>query len=125
MTRIRRVIDDGRVFYTNLGHNEKTWTDKRFLAHVEGGLRWALGLVESDATPNPALQTELEATREELAQAQRRQQAELDRQRHFLTFAGYLEHRIPRAWGRWPAPWPEIFWGTEVLLADWLLEKSG
>lgn len=52
---------EGRVFYTNLGHNEKTWTDKRFLAHVEGGIRWALGLAEGDATPNPQLQAELEA----------------------------------------------------------------
>jgi len=52
---------DGRVFYTNLGHNEKTWTDKKFLAHVEGGLRWALGLAEGDATPNPEIQTNLEA----------------------------------------------------------------
>ena len=26
----------GKVFYTNLGHREETWTDKRFLASVEG-----------------------------------------------------------------------------------------
>lgn len=52
---------DGRMFYTNLGHNEKTWTDKKFLAHVEGGLKWALRLAEGDATPNPDVQAELEA----------------------------------------------------------------
>ena len=51
---------DGRIFYTNLGHNPQTWTDKRFLAHVDGGIRWALGLVEGDATPNPKVQAELE-----------------------------------------------------------------
>jgi type 1 glutamine amidotransferase len=50
---------DGRMFYTNLGHNEKTWTDKRFLDHVEGGIRWSLGLAEGDATPNPEVQAEL------------------------------------------------------------------
>lgn len=52
---------EGRMFYTNLGHNEKTWTDPKFLAHVEGGLRWSLGLAEGDATPNPELQAQLEA----------------------------------------------------------------
>ena len=43
----------GKVFYTNLGHNETTWTDKRFLASVEGGIRWVLNLEKGDATPNP------------------------------------------------------------------------
>lgn len=52
---------EGRVFYTNLGHNEKTWTDPKFLAHVEGGLRWALRLADGDGTPNPELQEKLEA----------------------------------------------------------------
>jgi type 1 glutamine amidotransferase len=61
---------EGRMFYTNLGHNEKTWTDKRFLAHVEGGLRWALGLAEGDATPNPKLQAELEAKAKRDAEGQ-------------------------------------------------------
>jgi type 1 glutamine amidotransferase len=44
---------DGKVFYTNLGHRESTWVDKRFLASVEGGVRWILGLEKGDATPNP------------------------------------------------------------------------
>jgi type 1 glutamine amidotransferase len=43
----------GKVFYTNLGHRESTWTDKRFLNSVEGGIRWILGLEQGDATPNP------------------------------------------------------------------------
>ena len=43
----------GKVFYTNLGHNPATWTDKRFLDSVEGGVRWILGLEKGDATPNP------------------------------------------------------------------------
>jgi type 1 glutamine amidotransferase len=45
----------GKIFYTNLGHNETTWTDKRFLASVEGGIRWLLGMEQGDATPNPEL----------------------------------------------------------------------
>lgn len=50
----------GRVFVTNLGHNESTWADKRMMAHVEGGLRWVLGLEKGDATPNPELSAQLE-----------------------------------------------------------------
>lgn len=61
---------EGRVFYTNLGHNEKTWTDKRFLAHVEGGLRWALRLADGDVTPNHELQAELEAKAKKDAEGQ-------------------------------------------------------
>jgi type 1 glutamine amidotransferase len=51
---------EGRVFYTNLGHNEGTWTNPQFLAHVTGGIEWALGLKEGDATPNPELSAKLE-----------------------------------------------------------------
>jgi hypothetical protein len=50
----------GRVFYTNLGHNERTWTNPKFLEHVTGGIEWALGLKDGDATPNPDLQRELQ-----------------------------------------------------------------
>lgn len=52
---------EGRVFYTNLGHNEATWTNKAFLDHVTGGIRWCLHLEEADATPNPELSAKLEA----------------------------------------------------------------
>ena len=31
---------EGRVFYTNLGHNEGTWTNPKFLEHVTGGMKW-------------------------------------------------------------------------------------
>ncbi|MFT4559764.1 MAG: type 1 glutamine amidotransferase [Planctomycetaceae bacterium] len=55
----------GRMFYTNLGHNNGTWTDLRFLASVTGGVRWVMGLEEADATPNP----ELSAKEEEKAKA--------------------------------------------------------
>ena len=45
----------GKVFVTNLGHNEATWVDQRFLDHVTGGVKWALGQEPGDATPNPEL----------------------------------------------------------------------
>ncbi len=48
---------DGRVFVTNLGHNESTWVDNRFLDHVTGGVKWVLGQEAGDATPNPDVST--------------------------------------------------------------------
>lgn len=32
---------DGRVFYTNLGHNPKTWDRPDFQQHLVGGIGWA------------------------------------------------------------------------------------
>lgn len=45
----------GKVFVTNLGHNEGTWVDPRFLQHVTGGVKWILNQETGDATPNPDL----------------------------------------------------------------------
>ena len=58
---------DGRVFYTNLGHRESTWVDKRFLASVEGGVRWILGLEKGDSTPNPEVSKAEEQASKEAA----------------------------------------------------------
>jgi type 1 glutamine amidotransferase len=52
---------EGRVFVTNLGHNESTWVDKRFIDHVTGGIKWVLGQEPGDATPNPKVSAEQEA----------------------------------------------------------------
>ena len=42
----------GRSFYTALGHRIEIWrSDPVFRAHILGGIRWALGLEEGDATP--------------------------------------------------------------------------
>lgn len=62
-----RMAGKGRVFYTSLGHREDLWSDdpamkgrensvetsRQFQAHILGGIKWALGLAEGDATPNP------------------------------------------------------------------------
>jgi hypothetical protein len=45
----------GRMFYTNLGHNEGTWTNPMVRAHLLAGIRWALGLEQGPAEPNPGL----------------------------------------------------------------------
>jgi len=40
-----RNFGTGRVFYTALGHRDDIWSnDAIFRAHVNGGIRWALGL---------------------------------------------------------------------------------
>ncbi len=51
-----REIGKGRLFYTNLGHNEGTWTNPQFKEHLLAGIRWALHLTDGPAEPNPALQ---------------------------------------------------------------------
>ena len=45
-------VEKGRSFYTSLGHRKEVWRDPRFQAHLVGGLRWAMGLEEGDATPS-------------------------------------------------------------------------
>jgi hypothetical protein len=52
---------DGRVFYTNLGHNNETWANPTFLKSMEGGIRWVLRLEDGDASPNPELSQAQEA----------------------------------------------------------------
>lgn len=46
-----KTFGRGRVFYTALGHNDSEWSDQRFLQHVVGGMRWALGLRGATSAP--------------------------------------------------------------------------
>ena len=48
-----RAWGDGKIFFNNLGHNEATWTDKRFLDSTETAIRWILNEVPGDTQPNP------------------------------------------------------------------------
>jgi hypothetical protein len=52
---------DGKVFYTNLGHNTETWANKQFIESLLGGIKWVLGREEGDATPNPEVSKAQEA----------------------------------------------------------------
>jgi len=47
-----RMHGEGRVFYTSMGHREDVWQNEIFRKVLVGGLRWALGLVNADITPN-------------------------------------------------------------------------
>jgi type 1 glutamine amidotransferase len=51
-----RDYGEGRVFYTNFGHNEATWNDATFQKHAAEGIAWALGRVDAPAEPNPEAQ---------------------------------------------------------------------
>ena len=46
-----RKFEGGRVFYTNLGHNESTFWNSAVLKHYLDGLQYALGDLAADATP--------------------------------------------------------------------------
>ena len=62
-----RKAGEGKVFYTSLGHREDLWSDsleikdrknsvelsKQYQAHILGGIKWALGLADGSAEPNP------------------------------------------------------------------------
>jgi type 1 glutamine amidotransferase len=44
----------GRVFYSALGHAPATWDDPRVQEMYLGAIKWALGLVDAELTPDPA-----------------------------------------------------------------------
>jgi type 1 glutamine amidotransferase len=54
---------EGRVYFNNLGHNEATWSDPRFIDSITAGVKWIRGDVEGESKPNP----ELSAAQEEIA----------------------------------------------------------
>jgi uncharacterized protein len=48
-----RQYGKGRVFYSNLGHVKENWDDPRIQKMYVEGIKWAMGLVDGDATPRP------------------------------------------------------------------------
>ncbi len=46
---------EGKVYFNNLGHNEATWQDPRYLDSITAGVKWIRGDVAADSTPNPEL----------------------------------------------------------------------
>ncbi|MDR3456017.1 MAG: DUF1080 domain-containing protein [Verrucomicrobiae bacterium] len=47
-----RMEGKGRVWYTSMGHREDVWTNPLFQDILVGGIKWALGEVTADITPN-------------------------------------------------------------------------
>ena len=50
-----KMFGKGRVFYSGLGHAPATWDDPRVQDMYLGAIKWALGLVDADVTPNPTM----------------------------------------------------------------------
>ena len=47
-----RAEGKGRVWYTAMGHREDVWTNPTMQQILIGGIKWALGEVTADVTPN-------------------------------------------------------------------------
>lgn len=54
---------EGKVYVNNLGHNESSWADERYLKSITNAVKWIRGEVSGESTPNP----ELSAAQEQLA----------------------------------------------------------
>lgn len=50
-----KEVGQGKMYYSNLGHNETTWTNKAFLDSVTGAMKWIRGIESGSAKPNPEL----------------------------------------------------------------------
>ncbi|NQZ58572.1 MAG: ThuA domain-containing protein [Lentisphaeraceae bacterium] len=46
-----RAYGKGRLFYTNFGHNKKTYWNKAIMKHLFDGLQYALGDLKADDVP--------------------------------------------------------------------------
>ena len=63
-----REWGEGKIYYNNLGQNNQTWTDKRFLKSTENAVKWVLDQVDGDATPNPEVSAEATAAAKKAAE---------------------------------------------------------
>lgn len=53
-----REIGEGRLFFTNLGHNDLTFANTTVLQHMLDGIQYALGDLEADAAPSAQIEGE-------------------------------------------------------------------
>ena len=49
-------VGEGRVFYTNLGHNHHIYTNPLLLKHFLAGIQFATGDIEADTRPSASLE---------------------------------------------------------------------
>lgn len=47
-----KEVGKGRLFFTNLGHNDMTFASKMVLLHMLDGIQFAMGDLEADAVPS-------------------------------------------------------------------------
>jgi type 1 glutamine amidotransferase len=48
-----KMYGKGRVFYSALGHAPATWDDPKVQQMYLEAIKWSLGMIEADVTPNP------------------------------------------------------------------------
>ena len=53
-----RSFGKGRVFFTNLGHNNSTWENEMYHKHLVEGFKWALKITDGPSEPNPEMQAQ-------------------------------------------------------------------
>lgn len=61
---------EGRVMHMSLGHREDVWSNPMYQESLLGGIRWMLGRVEADVTPNPEVSAAEEAAAKAAAPAE-------------------------------------------------------
>ncbi len=49
-----KMYGKGRVYYSTLGHVEENWDNPQFQKMFTEAIKWALGLVDANITPEPA-----------------------------------------------------------------------
>jgi type 1 glutamine amidotransferase len=49
-----KMYGKGRVYYSTLGHVEENWDSPPFQKMFTEAIKWALGLVDANITPQPA-----------------------------------------------------------------------
>jgi len=49
-----KMYGKGRVYYSTLGHVEENWDNPQFQKMFTGAIKWVLGLVDANITPQPA-----------------------------------------------------------------------
>ena len=62
-----KAYGEGKVYVNNLGHNESTWSDQRFLNSVTNAVKWMRGEVSGETAPNPDLSAKQEKLAKEAA----------------------------------------------------------
>ena len=54
-----REVGKGRLFFTNLGHNDMTFADKAVLKHMLDGIQYALRDIDADAAPSATVEVKI------------------------------------------------------------------
>lgn len=60
-----REVGEGRLFFTNLGHNDLTFANKTALQHILDGIQYALKDLDADATPSAQVEVDVVAAPEQ------------------------------------------------------------